>query len=145
MTLPIYIYLGTAYLFSATIPGMRAPSEDAADIQRLVEAEGSSFCSFRCATFIFSIPPSFNPGPRTLFPTLSSCAGKSRWTCALVLQEIAKSRSVVTNADSSAQTKKFLTMQLQQLEQVVTIVQKGESLVIDGKCSSLAPMHHRRF
>jgi hypothetical protein len=51
----------------------------------------------------------------------------------MVFQEIAKSRSVISNADNSAQTKKFLNMQIQQLEQVVTIVQKGESLVIDGK------------
>jgi hypothetical protein len=36
-----------AYLFSATIPGMRAPSEDAADIQRLVETAGSSFWLFK--------------------------------------------------------------------------------------------------
>ena len=154
-----------AYLFSATIPGMRAPSEDAADIQRLIDAEGSSFWLFKallrlyqalcfvcCGTFSFSSPPSspvhdpaYTLAPRTLFPTLSSCAGMPRWTCAMVFQEIAKSRSVVTNADSSAQTKKFLNLQLQQLEQVVTIVQKGESLVIDGKCSLLAPSHRRHF
>lgn len=63
---------------------------------------------------------------------MPSCADNNkRVTCAMVLAEIAKSRSVLACVEST-HIKKVLSMQLLQLEQVATIVQKGESVVVEG-------------
>lgn len=53
-------------------------------------------------------------------------------TCAMVVDEISKSRALVGSADCAEHIKKVLKMQLQQLEQVATVVQKGEACVVDG-------------
>ena len=55
-----------------------------------------------------------------------------RVTCAMVLAEIEQSRASVAAVACSEHIKKVLKMQLQQLEQVASIVQKGESVVIQG-------------
>ena len=50
----------------------------------------------------------------------------------MVLAEIATSRARLAAADCSAHTRKVLEMQLVQLEQVATVVQKGEGVVVGG-------------
>jgi hypothetical protein len=50
----------------------------------------------------------------------------------MVLAEIAKSRERLAAADCSEHTRKVLEMQLLQLEQVATVVQKGEGVVVGG-------------
>ena len=62
----------------------------------------------------------------------SVCARSGRATCAMVLAEIAKSRERLAVADCSEHTRKVLEMQLLQLEQVATVVQKGEGVVVGG-------------
>ena len=53
--------------------------------------------------------------------------------CAMVIDEIEKSRALVASSDCAEHTKKVLKMQLTQLEQVAAVVQKGEGCVVDGK------------
>jgi hypothetical protein len=57
-------------------------------------------------------------------------------TCAMVLAEITKSRTLVAASDCSAHTRKVLDMQLLQLEHVATVVQKGEGVVVGGASTS---------
>ena len=53
-------------------------------------------------------------------------------TCAQVLVEVQRSRGAVEAAESP-HTRKALMLQLEQLEMVCNVVQKGESLVVDGE------------
>jgi hypothetical protein len=61
---------------------------------------------------------------------------KGHATCAMVLAEITKSRTLVAASDCSPHTRKVLEMQLLQLQQVATVVQKGEGVVVGGASSS---------
>ena len=66
----------------------------------------------------------------------ASVLASGQATCAMVLAEITKSRTLVAASDCSPHTRKVLEMQLLQLEQVATVVQKGEGVVVGGASSS---------
>jgi len=73
-----------------------------------------------------------SPAPAPTHPTSRTGAAPAP-TCAAVIDEITKSRALVAAAACDEHTKKVLSMQLQQLEQVSTVVQKGEDCVVDGE------------